>query len=92
MSTALHHDLPKTLRFDGAATQAVDTALQQIFRSQEQTKAQKARSIMGTLVDQLNDEQLEVCIIEFQYLLDAWLDEFERTRFDGATLKELIME
>ncbi len=92
MSTTLQQDLSNQLRSNTGAMQAMDGALQQIFRSAEQTKTHKARTIMGELVQGLNDEELEVCITEFQYLLHAWFDEFERMQFDGLTLKELIME
>ncbi len=59
--------------------QPVSTALGRIFKSdQEQTRIQKVRGIMGDLVVSLADEELEAYVTEFQYLIDEWLDEFER--------------
>jgi len=92
MSTTIHQDLSTQLRPNTGASLAMDGALQQIFSSTEQTKTHKARAVMGALVQGLSDEELEIRITEFQYLLDAWFDEFERAQFDGLTLKELIME
>lgn len=53
---------------------------------------QKARRIMGDDVKDLSDEDLEVFLTEFQYLIDCWLDEYEKQQFDGKTLKEKLME
>lgn len=92
MSIALQQELVGTLRSNDAYMQSVDAALNQVFSTPEQTRTHKARAIMGDVVGQLTDEELEVCITEFQYLLDTWFDEFERQQFDGSTLKELIME
>ncbi len=71
--------------------QPVSDALGQIFTTKkEETRIQKTRRIMGGLVDQLSDEDLEVYITEFQYLIDEWLDTFEQEVFDGLTLKQLL--
>jgi len=45
---------------------------------------------MGELVTDLSDEELEVYMTEFQYLIDAWFDDFERQAFDGQTLKQVL--
>jgi hypothetical protein len=72
-------------------TTDIDAALQNIFKSsQEETRMQQARRIMGAAVDCLSDEELEVCLTEFQHLLDEWLDTFEQNIFDGQTLKQVL--
>ncbi len=72
-------------------TVSIDAALQNIFKStQEETRLQQARRIMGSEIDSLSDEELEVCLTEFQHLLDEWLDAFERELFDGQTLKQVL--
>jgi len=43
---------------------------------------------MGDLVVPLADEDIEAYVTEFQYLIDGWLDDFERQAFDGQTLKQ----
>jgi hypothetical protein len=68
-----------------------ENALNSIFPSkQEETRIQKARLIMGDDVKDLSDEDLEVFLTEFQYLIDCWLDEYEKQVFDNKTLRELI--
>lgn len=88
----------KTARFNtGAATldplQPVSAALGRIFKSdQEQTRIQKVRGIMGDWVTSMADEELEAYVTEFQYLIDEWLDEFERQAFDGDTLRQVLSQ
>ena len=47
---------------------------------------------MGDDVKDLSDEDLEVFLTEFQYLIDCWLDEYEKQVFNNKTLKELMKE
>ena len=69
----------------------ISDALSRIFVSdQEQSSIQKIRNIMGDLVARLADEELEAYMTEFQYLIDEWLDDFERQAFDGQTLEQVL--
>jgi len=71
----------------------LSTTLQNIFpEKQEETRIQKARLIMGDDIKDLSDEDLEVYLTEFQYLIDSWLDEYEKQVFSNKTLKETLME
>ncbi|MCX6727770.1 MAG: hypothetical protein NTX11_03095 [Candidatus Saccharibacteria bacterium] len=71
----------------------LDSALRSVYGNlQEETKLQKTRRIMGQLVVNTPDEDLEVYITEFEYLITNWLDEFERQVYGGNTLKELLQE
>jgi hypothetical protein len=71
----------------------VSDALGRIFSSsQEQTRIQKVRGIMGDLVADLADEELEVYMTEFQCLIDEWIDDFERQTFDGKTLGQVLSQ
>lgn len=71
----------------------LQTALGEIFpEKQEETLIVMTRRIMGDSVTDLSDEELRICVTKFQYLIDCWLDEFERDVFDGLTLKQLLME
>ncbi|KKR18786.1 MAG: hypothetical protein UU65_C0001G0176 [candidate division CPR2 bacterium GW2011_GWC1_41_48] len=47
---------------------------------------------MGEAVSMLSDEDLDSFLTEFQYLLECWLNEYERQVFNNKTLKELIRE
>ena len=72
---------------------SLETALKHIFpEKQDENKLQKARLIMGEAVKDLSDEELETFITEFQYLIEAWVDSFERQIFDNKTLKQLLEE
>lgn len=96
----MNNALQATNRRETSLTQAItsplrpiDDALQRIFTSsEEETKLQRTRRIMGNVVAETSDEELEVYVTELQYLIDTWFDEFERQAFDGLTLKELIHE
>lgn len=71
--------------------QPVSDALGRIFTTQqEKNRIQKARRVMGSLTNELSDEDLEVYITEFQYLIDQWLDNFEQQAFNGQTLKQVL--
>ncbi len=60
--------------------------------SPEENKVQKARAVLGELAQEIPDEELAVYITQFQYLLDSWLDEFEKQIFNNLTLKQLLRE
>jgi ABC-type transporter MlaC component len=59
---------------------------------QEETTVQYARRIMGKTIASLSDEEVRVFISEFQYLLETFMDEYERSVFDKKTLKEVLWE
>ena len=56
---------------------------------QEENKLQRARRILGDLATDIPDDVLEVHLVKFQYLVDCWLDSFEKQAFSGKTLKTL---
>jgi S-adenosylmethionine:tRNA-ribosyltransferase-isomerase (queuine synthetase) len=71
----------------------IESALNSIFPSKkEENKLQRARRILGEVALKLSDEQIEVFATEIQYLLDTWLDDYEKQVFDNKTLKQLLME
>lgn len=45
---------------------------------------------MGNSVSHLSDDELEICLTEFQHLIDEWLDAFEHELFDGQTLRQVL--
>jgi hypothetical protein len=72
---------------------SLENTLQQIFpESQEESRLQKARVIMGDSICQLTDEELEVYLTMLEYLVVTWLDNYERRIFNGLTLKQIVME
>ena len=75
------------------SNKSVEETLNTIFPSQrEESKIQRARRIMGEEVAKLSDQELEAYITEFEFLIDSWLDEFEKCCFDNRTLRQLIKE
>ena len=66
-------------------------ALSSIFPTKtEETKATRTRRILGDTAKTLSDEQIEAITTQFQFLVETWLDQFEKDVFEGQTLKELL--
>lgn len=73
--------------------QSIETALNKILPlSSEETKIVRMRKALGVTAQSLSNEQIENIITEFQFLIDSWMDEFEREVFSGMTLKEVLNE
>lgn len=71
----------------------IEQALNAIFSAQkEENKTTRTRRILGETARMLSDEQIECINAEFQFLIDSWLDEFEKNIFNGMTLKEILNE
>jgi hypothetical protein len=79
--------LPDALRQNAAS---LDAAMQRVFAPTEETRQDKARHMMGALLVGVADEQLEVYLTELDYLVNSWLDKYERQVFGDQTLKELL--
>jgi hypothetical protein len=72
-------------------TKPIDDALAALFPTSEQDgRLQKARRIMGAEVDGVSDQELENYLSQLEFLLDSWLDEYERQVFDGRTLSKVM--
>lgn len=55
----------------------------------EQTKLARARQILGENLEAISDEQLETFIAQIEYLMNSWMDSYEKELFDGKTLREI---
>ena len=72
------------------AGHSLETALARILPTpHSESRLQQARRIMGTEVEALSDTGLEEHLTQFQFLIDQWLDEFERNAFEGKTLRQM---
>lgn len=72
---------------------SLENALNSIFPQQsEENKVTRTRRILWQKAETLSDEQIECVVAEFQFLIDNWLDEYEREVFKGLTLKEVLNE
>lgn len=71
---------------------SLEESLNTLFPTyKEETKLQKAKRVLGgEIASEVTDEQLEIFLTEVQFLLDGWLDSFEKTIFDGLTLKQIL--
>lgn len=58
--------------------------------NKEESKVNKARKILGETADCLTDEKIENIVTDFEYLIDTWMDLFEKKVFGGKTLKEIV--
>ncbi len=68
----------------------LDTTLSSIFPTQQETQLQKIKNNLGDVSQELTDDQIDDLSTKFQYLIDNWLDEFERMTFQGKTLLEVL--
>jgi len=71
--------------------QSVETAINNIFPlASEENKTLRMRKALGETAKLLPDEQIETITTEFQFLIDSWMDDFEKEVFSGQTLKEVL--
>lgn len=69
-------------------------SLDEMFPEQqvEEKTIQETKKILGATADKLTKEQLKDVITETRFLVETWLDDFERDIFGGVTLNELLHE
>jgi hypothetical protein len=75
-----------------AHRKALESSFYIFPESPEENKIQKARAILGELVKDVPDEELAIYLTQFQYLLDSWLDQYEKQLFNNLTLQQLLRE
>lgn len=59
-------------------------------QDQQSKTVQEGREILGESAVGLTDEQVYDLVNEVQYLVDTWVEEYEKKIFDGKTLSELL--
>ncbi len=70
---------------------STESVINSIFPNQaEEDKITRTRRYLGETAKILSDEQIERTTTEFQFLIDSWLDEYEKEIFSGKTLKEVL--
>jgi len=77
---------------NGASLKSLENSFYIFPESSEENKVQKARAVLGDAVGEIPDEELAIYLTQFQYLLDSWLDIFEKQIFNNLTLGELLRE
>jgi hypothetical protein len=79
--------------FAASDRKSLERTLSNIFPTQkDENNLQRARRILGDLAVSLSDPELETYLVEFEYLIDSWLDEFEKNIFNDKTLMQLLKE
>lgn len=51
---------------------------------------QEARETLGEAAQSLSDEQVYDLVNEVQFLVDSWIEEYEKKIFEGKTLDEVV--
>lgn len=71
----------------------LENAFKEIFpQNIEENTVVKMRRMLGDKAKEMPDDQVQCLATKFQFLIDTWLDEFEKDVFSGMTLKELLNE
>ena len=85
-------NLPNLPSNPQSSTQGTYDQLNELFSNQdEQEKTiREAREILGDSAKDLADSQVYDLVTEVQFLVDSWLEDFERDVFDGKTLDEIV--
>jgi len=86
--------LPQSESRPNEPAKSLQESLDTLFPEQqrEEKNLQKAKEILGPVAIEFTSEQLKETIVEVQFLVESWLDDFEREVFGGQTLKELLHE
>lgn len=73
---------------------SVTESLDAMFPEQkhQDREVAKTKEILGKLADSFTTLQLKEIVTDIDFLVENWLDEFEREKFGGKTLKELLHE
>lgn len=58
--------------------------------SSEEKEIRKASEILGSRAANLTASDIKDAISEIQYLVDTWLDDYEKQIFNGQTLMEFL--
>lgn len=64
--------------------------LDNIYVSESDTA--KAKEILGDKAKGMTDDEIKRQVASIQFLADSWLDEYERSIFDGKTLNEKLAQ
>lgn len=71
----------------------LETALNSIFpQATDESNIIRTKRILGETAKTLSDEQISYIVTEFQFLINSWLDEFEKEIFSGSTLRHVLNE
>lgn len=77
-----------------AVSPSSEKSIHDLFPEQEyEDKAiQRAKEILGKTASNFSKEEVRDLVAQVEYLVETWLDDFERDIFKGRTLNELLHE
>lgn len=59
--------------------------------SNNEITLEKARKTLGKTAEAMSDEQFQDQLNMIKFLVESWMDDYERSVFDGRTLNELLI-
>lgn len=68
----------------------INAILLKITMPIEQKDIDEARDILGDIAKDISDDDLRNIVVEIQFLVESWIDEYERKTFNGKTINELL--
>ena len=85
-------DLPNLPSSSQPNSQGTYDQINELFSNQDEQEKTilEAREILGDSAKDLADNQVYDLVTEVQFLVDSWLEDFERDVFDGKTLDEIV--
>ncbi|OGK21960.1 hypothetical protein A2866_06105 [Candidatus Roizmanbacteria bacterium RIFCSPHIGHO2_01_FULL_39_8] len=76
-----------------APLKTLDNLLLNMFpQNKDKNRIIQTRKLLGKTAENLSNEQIHCIVTKFQFLINSWLDEFEKEVFGGKTLKEVLNE
>ena len=85
-----HSQSDQILNNNSNVYQALDTIFPEQKKQDKNIK--EARKILGNLAQNLTNHEIRNILADIDFLVTAWLDEFEKDLFEGKTLKKLLHE
>jgi CDP-glycerol glycerophosphotransferase (TagB/SpsB family) len=79
---------------ESGVTPTLIESLDVLFPEQkrEEKKLRTLKEVLGSVSDGMSEEQIHQLACKIQFLVESWLDDYERKIFKGSTLNELLHE
>ena len=74
-------------------SESLTALLNSLFPEQEQDKElRQIKAILGNLANEFTTDEVHTLLCEIRYLVENWVDSFEKEILNGKTLKEVLNE
>lgn len=72
-------------------SESITALLNSLFPEQRHDKEfYQIKSILGDLVNTMTVDEVHTLVNEIRFLVDEWINIYERDNFEGKTLKEIL--